>query len=99
MKTDEIKLVDRNTGANLDHNEVVYLSNDVAKKYPLRRIVRYCLQLTAKTLSIDCAGMEGEGDFGIDAFWNYFNDGFSELTTELSGDSEFETILIERFGL
>lgn len=98
MKTEDVKLYAK-TGELLNNNDLVYLSNDESRKYPIRRIVRWALFRTAKDLGADCDGMEGDGDFGIDSFWNYFNDSFSELTVELSGDTEFENILIERFDL
>ena len=98
MKTQDVKLYAK-TGEVLNNDDMVYLSNDDLHLYPIRRIVRWALQRTAKDLEADCAGMGGEGNFDIEVFWNYFNDSFSELTAELSGDTEFERILIERFDL
>ena len=86
-------------GNILDNNEIVYFNADTEKKFPLKRVVRYALKSTNKTMDIDCSGMEGEGDWGIDTFWNYFNEFYPELINEVPSDSEFENLLIEIFCL
>ncbi len=98
MKPQDVKLYSPK-GEPLSHDDLVFLSSDTEKKYPIRRIARWALNRTSKDLNADCAGMEGEGDFSIDAFWNYFSNSFPELIPELSGESEFENILIENYEL
>ena len=97
MKT--IVLRNKQGGEIRDNNEIVYFNLDTEKRYPLRRIVKWALFQTNKLMGVDCAGMEGEGDWGIDTFWNYFRDFYPELINELSSDSEFEDILVENFSL
>jgi hypothetical protein len=98
MKTSKVILKDK-LGNILCNDDIVYLKNDIDFKFPLRRVVRWSLYNNARILNDDCRGMEGEGDFNIDAFWNYYNDSFSELSSELSGDSQFEELIVDLFEL
>jgi len=97
MKT--ITLKDRKTGKIVDNNELVYFNVDVDKKFPIKRIVRWALISTNRIMDADCTGMEGEGDWGLDTFWDYFKEFYPELLPDVPGDREFEEILIERFCL
>jgi hypothetical protein len=98
MKTQEVVLRNKE-GQILDNNEMVYMSSDIEKKYPIRRIVRWALVRTNSIMSTDCSGMDGDGDWGVDTFWSYFGEFYPELVDELSGDCEFEEILVDQFCL
>jgi len=86
-------------GNILDNNEIVYLNSDIEKKFPIKRIVRYALRSTNKTMNVDCDGCEGEGEWGVDTFWNYFNEFYPELINDIPTDSNFEDLLVETFNL
>ena len=97
MKT--ITLKDKKTGKIVDNNELVYFNVDSEKQFPIKRIIRWALIRTNKTMSIDQNGMEGEGDWGLDTFWNYFKEFYPELLPDIPSSREFDEILIDRFCL
>ena len=72
-------VLENKAGKILDNDAIVYLRNDDEKKYPIRRIVRYSLKDTNRIMDRDCAGMGGEGDWGIDTFLSYHNDFYPEF--------------------
>lgn len=98
METTTIILRDK-AGNIIDNNEIVYFKADADRRFPLKRVVRWALIQTNKLLSADCAGMEGEGDFGVDSFWNYFNEFYPQLIQDVPGCTEFEDFLIDIFEL
>ena len=96
MKTVVLK---NKKGKILNNDDIVYIGNDDEKKFPIRRIVRYSLKDTNRIMDIDCAGMGRQGDWGIDTFWDYYNDFYPELVKEVSSDSDFEDLIIDLFCL
>lgn len=86
-------------GNILDNNELIYFSNDTDKEFPIRRVIRWAIISTMKTMDADCAGMGGQGNWNIDTFWNYYNDLFPELYAETDCTDDFQALLIDRFDL
>jgi len=86
-------------GEIVDNDEIVYFTIDEDKKFPIRRVVRFALINTNRIMSKDCSGMEGEGGWGIDTYWDYFKEFYPSLVNEIPSDNEFEQILIDKFYL
>lgn len=103
MKTDNLQIFDK-AGNELNNDDVTYFeTTDSAHKFPMRRAIRYALNKTNKIFAVDCAGMEGQGDFGFDSFMDYFSDTYPQLSIELytmiDDDPDFRDLLVDIYTL